>query len=104
MKRWAHRKIRMIECNAKCRYLKKLIWKGASRGMFYLSEAPSLLWPHTPPSPYTLYTCVQYSYTHMEGGELTREKARGTAIVHGAGRKFQHDFLYLQSINSIKYQ
>jgi hypothetical protein len=56
--------------------------------MFYLSEAPS---------PYTLYTCIQYSYSHKEGGtweELTREKVRG-AIVHKAGRKYQHDWLYL---------
>jgi hypothetical protein len=42
----------------------------------------------------------------MEGGrrgELTKEKVRG-AIVHKAGRKYQHDCLYLQSINSIKHQ
>jgi hypothetical protein len=35
------------------------------------------------------------------GGKLTREKVRGT-IVHKAGRKYQHDWLYLQSINSDK--
>ncbi len=32
-----------------------------------------------------------------------REKVRG-ATVHKAGGKYQHDWLYLQSINSIKHQ
>jgi hypothetical protein len=32
------------------------------------------------------------------GRELTREKVRG-AIVHKAGRKYQNDRLYLQSLN-----
>ncbi len=35
--------------------------------------------------------------------ERTRQKVRGT-IVHKAGRKYQHDWLYLQSINSTKHQ
>jgi len=34
-------------------------------------------------------------------GEVNREKVRG-AIVHKAGSKYQHDRLYLQSINTIK--
>ncbi len=34
-------KIRLIENNAKCRYLKKLTSKGTLRQVFYLSEAPS---------------------------------------------------------------
>jgi hypothetical protein len=37
------------------------------------------------------------------GGELTREKVR-EAIVYKAGGKYQHDRLYLQSINSFKHQ
>jgi hypothetical protein len=37
------------------------------------------------------------------GGELTRENVRW-AVVHKAARKFQHDRLYLQSINSTKHQ
>ncbi len=32
--RVARRKIRLIECNAKCRYLKKLICKGSLRQVF----------------------------------------------------------------------
>ncbi len=35
------------------------------------------------------------------GGEVTSEKVR-EALVHKKGRKYQHDRLYLQSINSIK--
>jgi hypothetical protein len=41
------RKIRLIESNAKCRYMKKCTCKGTLRQVFYLSEAPSP--PHTPP-------------------------------------------------------
>jgi hypothetical protein len=37
-----------------------------------------------------------------EGEELSREKVRG-AMFHKAGRKYQYDWLYLQSINSIKH-
>jgi hypothetical protein len=43
------RKIRLIENNVKCRYLKKLTCKGTLRQVFYLSEAPPLLRPHSPP-------------------------------------------------------
>ncbi len=37
------RKIRLIESNAKCRYLKILTCKGTLRQVFYLSEVPSSL-------------------------------------------------------------
>jgi hypothetical protein len=37
------RKITLIECNAKCRYLKKLTGKETLRQVFYLSEALFLL-------------------------------------------------------------
>jgi hypothetical protein len=72
------RKIRLIECNAKCRYLKKLTCKGTLRQVFYLSEAPSP--PMTPYSP--LIHCIRvYSiliHTGKEGGgEITREKVEG---------------------------
>jgi hypothetical protein len=39
----AHRKIRLIESNAKCCYLKKFTCKGTLRQVFYLSETPPLL-------------------------------------------------------------
>ncbi len=92
------RKIRLIESNAKYRYLKKFTCKGTLRQVFYLSEAPSP--PMTPyfPPPYTQYKCMQNTYAHREGGrgtvELTREKVRW-AIVHKSGGKYQHDWLYL---------
>ncbi len=84
------------------------IWhvKGLCGRCFFCLRPPPLLWPHNPP-PYTLYTCIQYNYSQRggvrRGGEVTRDKIRG-AIVHKAGRKYQHDWLYLQSINSIKNQ
>jgi hypothetical protein len=81
------RKIILIKSNTKCRYLKKLTRRGTLRQVFYLSEAPSPPM-NPPPPPYTLYTCLQYNYSHREGeeggGELKREKVRG-AIVHKAG-------------------
>ncbi len=36
--------------------------------------------PHTAPPPYTLYTCIQYTYSHKEGGEKNqREGQRGNS-------------------------
>ncbi len=60
------RKIRLIECNAKCRYLKKLTY------VFFLSETPPLLQYDPilcPPPLYIVYgTCIQYTDSHREGG------------------------------------
>jgi hypothetical protein len=53
---WPRRKIRMIECNAKCRYLKKF----TLRRCFYLSEATSP--PMTPYAPAPLTHCTVYLY------------------------------------------
>ncbi len=47
------RKIRMIEFNAKCRYLKKLTCKGTLRQVFYLSETPSPPMTTYSPPPYS---------------------------------------------------
>ncbi len=97
-----HRKIRQWESNAICRYLKKLASKGTLRQAFYMSEAPApLMTPYSLP-PYTMYTCIQHIYSHRERGG-GRANQRG-ALVHKAGRKYQHDCLYPQSINSIKNQ
>ncbi len=67
---------------------------------FYLSEAPSMT---TYPPPLThfirVFSILILIYTG-KGGELTRE-VRG-AIVPKAGQKYQHDWLYPQSLNSIK--
>jgi hypothetical protein len=99
------RKMRLIECNAKSRYLKKLSCKGTLRQMFYLSEVPS---PSMAPKSllHTAYVYTVYLFTQGKGGEgrLTREKKVRGAIVHKAGRKYQHDGLNLLSIYSIKHQ
>jgi hypothetical protein len=70
------RKIRLIESNAKCRYLKKLTCKVTLRQVFYLSEAPNPpMTPYHPPPHYTLYTCAQYTYSRREGGGGGGERA-----------------------------
>ncbi len=94
---------------AKCRYLKKLTCKGTVWQVFICLRS------RTPYPPLHIqYTCIQYTYSHRGGegerggvrgrGESwTREKVWG-ATVHKAGsKKYQHDWLYLQSINSDKY-
>ncbi len=97
-------KIRQTECNAKCRYLKKFTCKGTLHQVFYLSEAQYTI---PPPPPYTLYTCIQYTYSHREGVGGVESKPKrmlGGAMFHKAGGKYQHEWVYLQSINSVKHQ
>jgi hypothetical protein len=99
------RKIRLIECNAKCRYLKNWPLKGLCGRCFIFLRPPPLRWPYTPP-PLTHCVHVHTVYLFTLGGwgeEITREKNRG-AIVYIAGRKYEHDWLYLQSIKSSKHQ
>jgi hypothetical protein len=51
---------------------------------------------------YALLYIDLYLFTQGRGGVNWREgKGR---LVHGEGQKYQHDCLYLQSINSIKHQ
>ncbi len=98
------RKIRLIESNAKCRFLKKFTCKGTLRLLFYLSEGPSpSMTPYSPP-PLTHCIRVKSILIHTGKGEegLTREKVKGK--LHKAGRKYQHERLDLQSLNSIKHQ
>jgi hypothetical protein len=67
--------------------------KGLCGRFFICVRPPPLLSPHILPPPYTLYTCIQYTYSHREGeggGGASREKAR-RAMVYKAGRKYQHD-------------
>ncbi len=89
-------------------YWKKLTRQGTLR-RFFLSICgtfPSYDSIHRPPPP-PQHKCIRvYSiliHTGKGGGRLTREKVRGI-MLHEAGRKYQHDWLYLQSINSINHQ
>ncbi len=63
------KKIRLIENNAKCRYIKKLTCNGTLRQVFYLSEAPLLSYDPILPPPFTHCILVyKYNYSHREGG------------------------------------
>jgi hypothetical protein len=55
-----------------------------------------------PPPPFTLYTCIQYTYSHREGGRVEPERRGEGQQFTKLGGKYQHDYLYLQSINSDK--
>jgi hypothetical protein len=65
----------------------------------YLSEAQNPI-----PSPhYTLYTCIQYTYTDREGGTVEPERRLEGQQFTKLSRKYLRDWLYLQSINSDKH-
>jgi hypothetical protein len=95
------RKIRLIECISTVLILKNLPAKGlCGRCLICLRPTPKLPPLHT---VFVYMYIVQYTYSYKEGArgvELTWKKVRG-AIAHKAGRKYQHEWLYLQSINSI---
>jgi hypothetical protein len=58
--------------------------------------------PHAPP-PYTLYTCIKvYLFTKGKGevGRVEPERRLDGQQFTKLGRKYKHDWLYLQSINS----
>ncbi len=93
------RKIRLVEGNAKRRHKKNWPAKGlCGRCLSVLG-----LEPHTLP-PYTLYTCIQYTYSHGEGGggRVEPERRREGQQFTNLGRKYQHDCLYFQSINTCR--
>jgi hypothetical protein len=80
----SRRKIRLIECNAKCRDLRKFTCKGTLRQVFYLSKAPLPSYDPILLPPLHTVNGIQYTNSHREGGrggELTSEKVRGV-IVH----------------------
>jgi hypothetical protein len=52
-----------------------------------------------PPQPHTV--CKYYTFTLGMGGG---QRERRGATEHKRGRKYQHEWLYIQSINSIKHQ
>jgi hypothetical protein len=67
------RKIRLIESNVKCRYLKKLTCEGTLRQVFYLSQAPK---PSMNPPPLThcIRDSIQYTQGRVEGGERANQR------------------------------
>ncbi len=79
-----------------CHFLKIHLWRDLAADV-YLYEAPPLC--------YTLYKYMPlYLFTQGRGGggeDVNQWEVRGV-LVHMRGRKYQHDWLYLQSINSIK--
>jgi hypothetical protein len=79
------RMIRLVESNAKCRYLKKLTRKGTLRQVFYLSRGPSP--PMTPYAPPPLHTVYVYSLYLFIQGRVGRANQREGAIVHIVGSK-----------------
>ncbi len=93
------RKIRLIDGNAKCCHLKKLTSKGTWRQAFIC------LRPRTSYPPHTLNTCIQYTYSLREGGvgESEPERRLEGQQFTMMGRKCQHYWLCLQSINSEKH-
>ncbi len=48
------------------------LWRDFAAGV-YLSEAQN---PLHPPPPYTFYTCIQYTYSHREGGGRVEPERR----------------------------
>ncbi len=55
--------------NPKCWFFLKIYQHRFLAAGVYLSEAPPLLWPHTPPPPllHTVYVCTVYLFTQGRG-------------------------------------
>ncbi len=99
-----HWLINYVNTKAKFFHLKNLLYTDFSAGV-YLSEAPSPPWPHNP-LPLTHCIRAYCTFTQTEkgvGGELNQERRLEGQQSTKLGRKYQHDRLYLQSINSDKY-
>ncbi len=81
--------------NAKCQQQQKIFTcKGTLRQVFILS-----VWGSEPPPPHTVYKFTVYLFTH-EGGRVEPERGLEGQEFSKLGRKYQHDWQYLQSINS----
>ncbi len=106
--RWCHtgervvrRKIRLIEGNAECHHLKRLTCRGTWREVFLSVWGPE---PHAPPLKHCtrVYSILIHTGKVGWGESWTKEKVRGVTV-HKMGRKYQQDWLHLQSINSDKH-
>ncbi len=73
------RKIRLRKENAKCRYLKNLPVKGLC---------------------YRCLSVIQYTYSRRKGGRGEPERRLEGQQFTKQGRKYQNDWLYLQSLHS----
>jgi hypothetical protein len=70
--------------------IQKIYLKGLC-GRCLSSEAQNAI---TPPPPYTLYTCIQYTYSHREGGSgesFQPERRFAVQQFTKLGRKYQQD-------------
>jgi hypothetical protein len=83
-----HGLINFIDTNAKCRHLTKINLHSDFPAGVYLSEAPP---------PLTLY-----AYHTGKGRRDEPERRLEGQQFTKLGRKYQHDWLYLQTINSDK--
>jgi hypothetical protein len=86
---------------------KKFTRKGILRQVFICLGSPPLLWPHTPPplhtvSVYTLYSILNHTGNGGRGESEPEKRLEGQQFAK-LGRKYQHDWLYIQSINSNKH-
>jgi hypothetical protein len=97
------RKIRLKEANAKGRHLKNLPVMGLC-GLALICLRPRTQYPSLHSD--TLFTNIQYTYSHREGGGGWRgepvrrlEGQKFTTL----GRKYQHDWLFFQSMDSDKH-
>jgi hypothetical protein len=93
---YTRRKIRFIEGNAKCRHLKNWhVKRLCGRCLSVWGPEPQA------PSPNTLYTCIQDTYSHRGKGGLGRvepeRRFEGQQFTK-LGRKYQHDWLYLHKL------
>ncbi len=96
---WGRRKIRLKECNAKCRHLKKLPVKGLC-GRCLTVWGPE---PHNAPTLHTVHVYTVYLFTKGRGRRVEPERRLEVQTFTKLGRKYQQNWLYLQSINSDKH-
>jgi hypothetical protein len=90
-----------IDTKAKRRHLKKFTCKGTLRQVFLCLRHPPYLWHHTGPRTVYVYTVYLFTQGRGErGGRVEPERKLDGQQFTKLGRKYQHDCLYLQSINS----
>ncbi len=84
-----------IDTKVKCRHLKKFTCKGTFRQVFICLKPP--------PPLQTVYVQVLIHTGKGGGGRVELERRLEGQQVTKLGRKYQHDWMYLQSINSDKH-